>query len=110
MRAAQHLLLETGHGSAEGPWLPIGAGVHTGTAFVGIVSRGTSSDFTAFGDPINVAAHVAAQAAPGEILVTSVTADAAKVATDGARTAASLAQGPSGRRARDAGAVGASPR
>jgi adenylate cyclase len=83
VRAAQHLLLETGHGSAEGPWLPLGAGVHTGRAFVGMVSRGSSSDFTAFGDPINVAAHVAAQAAPGEILVTETSAVAAGLATNG---------------------------
>jgi hypothetical protein len=30
VRAAEHLLLETGHGEAGGPWLPLGAGVHTG--------------------------------------------------------------------------------
>ncbi|MDP9295069.1 MAG: adenylate/guanylate cyclase domain-containing protein [Actinomycetota bacterium] len=83
VRAAEHLLLETGHGEEGGPWLPLGAGVHTGVAFVGMVSRGTSSDFTAFGDPINVAAHVAAEAAPGEILITDAAAAAADLATDG---------------------------
>jgi adenylate cyclase len=83
LRAAEHLLLETGHGEHGGPWLPLGAGVHTGVAFVGMVSRGPSSDFTAFGDPINVAAHVAAQAAPGEILITDASAAAAGLATDG---------------------------
>jgi adenylate cyclase len=83
VRAAEHLLLETGHGEEGGPWLPLGAGVHTGVAFVGMVSRGPSSDFTAFGDPINVAAHLAAQAAPGEILITDAAATAAGVSTDG---------------------------
>ena len=83
VRAAQDLLRETGHRDEGGPWLPLGAGVHTGVAFVGMVSRGTSSDFTAFGDPINVAAHVAAQAAPGEILITDTAAAAAGLATVG---------------------------
>jgi adenylate cyclase len=83
VRAAEDLLRETGHGDEGGPWLPLGAGVHTGVAFVGMVSRGTSSDFTAFGDPINVAAHVAAQAAPGEILITDTAAAAAGLATVG---------------------------
>ena len=74
VRAAEHLLVATGHGDDDGPWLPLGAGVHTGTAFVGVVSSGATSDFTALGDAINVAAHVAAQAGPGEILVTDAAA------------------------------------
>jgi len=86
VRAAKDLLLGTGHGEPNGPWLPLGAGVHTGVAFVGMVSRGSSSDFTAFGDPINVAAHVASQAAPGEILVTDAAVAAAGLATDGLET------------------------
>lgn len=81
--AAERLLRETGHGSAEGPWVPLGAGVHTGTAFVGIVASSGTSDFTALGDPLNVAAHLAAQAAVGEVLVTDATATAAGLATDG---------------------------
>ncbi len=71
VKAAQDLLRATGHGSADGPWVPLGAGVHTGTAFVGIVGSGGVSDFTALGDPVNIAAHLASQAAIGEILVTT---------------------------------------
>jgi adenylate cyclase len=74
--AAEALLLETGHGDGE-PWVPLGAGVHTGTAFVGVVGTKASSDFTALGDPVNIAAHLASQAAAGEILVTHETAQAA---------------------------------
>jgi adenylate cyclase len=81
--AAEHLLEVTGHADAEGPWLPLGAGIHTGVAFVGMVRHGTSSDFTAFGDPINVAAHVASKAPAGEILVTDEAAAAAGLAMDG---------------------------
>jgi adenylate cyclase len=83
VHAALDLLRAAGHADPEGPWLPLGAGVHTGTAFVGMVSNGSSSEFTAFGDPINVAAHLAAQAAPGEILVTDTAAAQALLRTDG---------------------------
>jgi len=80
--AAEALLIATGHGAGE-PWVPLGAGVHTGTAFVGIVGSKGSSDFTALGDPVNIAAHLASQAAAGEILVTDATAEAAGMTHDG---------------------------
>jgi adenylate cyclase len=83
VRTAQNLLRATGHADEGGPWLPIGAGVHTGVAFVGMVSRGSASDFTAFGDPINLAAHIAAQAGVGEVLVTDAAASAGGVRTEG---------------------------
>jgi adenylate cyclase len=79
VEAACELLRATGHGSADGPWVPLGAGVHTGMAFVGIVGSENATDFTALGDPVNVTAHLAAQAAIGEILVTSETATAASL-------------------------------
>ena len=37
---------------------------------MGFVSRGAQSEFTALGDTINVAAHLASEAKPGEILIT----------------------------------------
>jgi adenylate cyclase len=82
VNAARDLMRAAGYGQDD-VWLPLGAGVHTGTAFVGLIKRGTSSDFTAFGDTINVTAHLAAQAAPGEILVTTQAAEAAGVDMDG---------------------------
>jgi adenylate cyclase len=75
--AARELLRATGHGRPDGPWVPLGAGVHTGTAFVGMVGSENTSDFTALGDPVNVTAHLAAQAAIGEVLVTTDAAEAA---------------------------------
>lgn len=69
--AARAVLEATGHGSSEGPWLPLGAGVHTGTAFVGVVARtGQQKEFTALGDAVNIAGHLAAEARAGEILIT----------------------------------------
>jgi adenylate cyclase len=74
VQAARALFEAAGYGSPGGPWLPLGAGVHTGTAFVGYVSRGEASEFTALGDTINVTAHLAAQARAGEILITDAVA------------------------------------
>jgi adenylate cyclase len=72
--AAQKLLLATGHAEEQGPWLPIGIGVHTGVAFVGTVggAEGTVSDITALGDNVNVTARLASMAAPGEALISEV--------------------------------------
>jgi len=83
IRGAEDLLVATGHGSEEGPWVPLGAGVHTGRAFVGVVGSGSSTDFTALGDPVNIAAHLASQAAIGEVLVTTASAASARLPLDG---------------------------
>jgi len=80
---ARELLRATGHGGAEDPWVPLGAGVHTGQAFVGIVGSEGSSDFTALGDPMNVTAHLASQAATGEILISHRSMHAAQLTSDG---------------------------
>jgi len=81
VEAAKALFAAAGYGTTEGPWIPLGAGVHTGPSFVGFVSRGTQSEFTALGDTINVAAHLAAEAGAGEILITD--AVGASLETDG---------------------------
>lgn len=70
VRAAWDLLRATGHGDVGGPWLPVGAGVHTGIAYVGVVgSEDTVFDLTALGDPVNITARLASLAGPGEILI-----------------------------------------
>jgi adenylate cyclase len=74
--AARALLAATGHGTEAGPWIPLGAGVHTGLAYVGSIGD-TVTDFTALGDSVNVTARLASAAADGEILVSADAADAA---------------------------------
>jgi adenylate cyclase len=70
IEAGRMLLVATGHESPEGPWLPVGVGVHTGVAYVGAVgSRDTVSDFSAMGDAVNVTARLASLAGKGEVLV-----------------------------------------
>ena len=63
--------------AATASWVPVGAGVHTGIAFVGTVGDGDDTDLTAMGDPVNVTARLASAAGAGEVLVT---ADAARAA------------------------------
>lgn len=66
--AAVDLLRAVGYGSRAGPWMSIGMGVNAGVSFVGNVGEGVV-DFTALGDPVNVAARLQSKAASGEILV-----------------------------------------
>lgn len=46
----------------------VGAGVHRGTAFVGVLGSGDKLDFSALGDTVNVAARLGALAGPGEVV------------------------------------------
>jgi adenylate cyclase len=70
IRAAGELLRAVGYGTAEGSWVPIGVGVHTGVAFLGAVgSDGLATDITVLGDPPNTTSRLASAAAGGEILV-----------------------------------------
>jgi adenylate cyclase len=57
--AAQGLLRATGHGEAGGPWVPLGAGVHTATTWFGAVGRGQHVELTAVGDAVNTTARLA---------------------------------------------------
>ena len=70
IEAGRKLLLATGHGGPDGPWLPVGVGVHTGVAYVGSVgSRDTVSDFSAMGDAVNVTARLSSLAETGEVII-----------------------------------------
>ena len=73
--ASQELLRATGHADPRGPWVPVGAGVHAGKAWIGVVGDGGHVELTAVGDTVNVAARLAARAAAGEVLVSAVAAE-----------------------------------
>jgi adenylate cyclase len=80
IEAAQELLRLTGHRDANGPWLPVGIGVHTGSAFVGVVGgEENTADFTALGDNVNIAARLASEAGSGEILISEASYAAANL-------------------------------
>ena len=71
IKAAQSLLYLTGHLDPKGPWLPVGVGIHTDLAFVGVVGgeQDNPKDFTALGDGVNIASRLASMAKPGEIII-----------------------------------------
>ena len=73
--AARDVLTATGHGDPNGPWLPVGAAVHTGRMWFGTVGEGSHVEITVLGDVVNTTARLVAAAGAGEILVS---ADAAK--------------------------------
>jgi adenylate cyclase len=77
--AAQAILQATGHGDPDGPWLPVGAGIHTGNAWVGTVGDEHHVELTALGDIVNTAARLASAARAGEILVSIDAASAANL-------------------------------
>jgi adenylate cyclase len=77
--AAQELLRRTGHMDADGPWVPVGVGVSTGTAYVGSIGQGLDTELTAMGDLVNTTARLASAAGEGEILLNSATAAASRL-------------------------------
>ena len=61
--------------------LMVGAGIHTGDAFVGVVGSDEKLDFTALGDTVNVAARLGGIAGAGELLVSRAAWDRAGLGT-----------------------------
>jgi Adenylate cyclase, family 3 (some proteins contain HAMP domain) len=80
--AARGLLEQTGNDGPE-PWIPVGAGVHTGRSFVGSVGEGDARDFTALGDTVNTTARLTGLAEAGEILISADAASAGDLETNG---------------------------
>jgi adenylate cyclase len=80
--AGRAVLAATGSGT-DAAWIPIGAGVNTGVAYVGAVGAGDNVEFSAMGDIVNVTARLASAAAEGELLVTLAAAQSAHLADDG---------------------------
>ncbi len=69
-QAAVAILEGTGHRDPDGPWVCVGAGVHSGIAYVGAVGSGASmSVITVLGDTPNTAARLASSAGTGEIYI-----------------------------------------
>jgi adenylate cyclase len=85
VEAGRELLRETGNDGSD-PWVPVGAGVHTGVAFVGSIGEGDDCDFTAVGDAVNTTARLASAAGAGEILVSKAAAEASGLDSSGFET------------------------
>jgi adenylate cyclase len=80
LEAGEEILRATGHTDPDGPWVPVGVGIHTGEAYVGAVTaEGGAADITVLGDTANTAARIASKAAAGEVLFSDATREAAGV-------------------------------
>jgi len=66
--AGLEILRGVGYGSSGAPWLTVGVAVNAGLAYVGNVGTEVV-DFTALGDPVNVAAALQESARSGELVV-----------------------------------------
>lgn len=84
LQAAQSIMKATGHDASSGPWIPLGAGVHSGVAFVGSLgSEDGVTDITVLGDVPNTAARLSSSAQIGEILLSEAAAEATGLAGRG---------------------------
>jgi adenylate cyclase len=83
IRAGRSILERVRGGRAYDP-IPVGVGVHTGLAYVGVMGVENSQlDFTGVGDTVNTAARLGSVAGAGELLVSTATAEAAGLDTSG---------------------------
>jgi adenylate cyclase len=84
IQAAREILHLTGHRDPNGPWIPVGIGIHTGVAFVGSVgAEGQATDITALGDAPNTAARFSSAAKAGEILASAEALKGAGISEEG---------------------------
>jgi adenylate cyclase len=77
IKAGQEILAAVEREGLPAKGLMVGAGVHTGEAFVGVVGSDEKLDFTALGDTVNIAARLGSIAAAGELLISCETWDRA---------------------------------
>lgn len=77
--AGRKLLEITGHHDPNGPWAPLGVGIHHGLTFVGAVGSAGVAQFAALGDVPNTGARLASVAAAGEVLISDAAYEAAQL-------------------------------
>lgn len=78
--AALEILRRTGHGDPQGPWAPVGIGVHTGSAYVGSVGSSDGvKEIAVLGNAANLCARLSSKAAAGELLISEEAAASAKL-------------------------------
>jgi len=85
--AAQELLIVTGHGDADGPWVPVGAGIHTGLAHVGAVGSADGvTEIAVLGSAANMRARLSSKAAAGEFLISEDSVKSGNLDVEGLET------------------------
>lgn len=69
------LALMRAFGYPQDPWIPVGIGIDAGLAYIGNVGSEFLVDFTALGDPVNVAKRIQSRAGAGQILISTAAFD-----------------------------------
>jgi adenylate cyclase len=78
IESALEILHATGHSDVQGPWAPVGVGVHTGLSYVGAVgSKDGVNEIAVLGNAANLTARLSSKAAKGEVLISEEAAAAA---------------------------------
>lgn len=84
VRAGRGILKETGHEDPDGPWIPVGVGIHVGVTYVGAVTTdGGGTDISVLGDAANTGARLASTAGVGEIVISEAARVAAGLTAEG---------------------------
>jgi adenylate cyclase len=84
LEAAKDLLRVTGHGQGKEPWISVGAGVHTGTAYVGAVGAAEGvTEIAVLGIAPTLCARLSSKAAAGEILISEDAVKSGNLKVDG---------------------------
>lgn len=84
VETARAILQATGHTNPDGPWVPVGVGVHVGKAYIGsAVSAEGLADVAVLGDAVNVAARLASLAKAGEVVLSDEVRLAAGISPEG---------------------------
>lgn len=87
LEAAQDLLRVTGHDNKDGPWVPVGAGVHTNIAYVGAVGASDAvTEIAVLGSAANLCARLSSKAAAGEILISESSVKSGNLDVEGLET------------------------
>jgi adenylate cyclase len=94
IQAGQEILSAEFRYSENDPGLPLGIGIHLGTAYVGSVGSSSSvNEIAVLGDAANLAARLSSAASPGELLVSEAAAEAANINGEGWDTRQIILQG-----------------
>ena len=81
---AVELLNATGHEEKNGPWAPVGVGIHTGPAYVGTVGHGHGvNEIAVLGNDANLTARLSSAAAQGEVMISQAAMDCAELDGEG---------------------------
>ncbi len=67
--ASRRMVLDLEDSELPASGIRVGVGVHTGSAFVGVVGTDEHLDFSALGDTVNTAARLGSIAGPGRLLI-----------------------------------------